>query len=129
LKISILSTGSRQEPGIDNVAEWSFPKEGNLEQDENNTLFGDWVIPNTQITEAVLNSENLFIKKRQTLLINCEKTKYVFGFYKPVENDFIFPFEVRVTKRRSFIGKLVLFAVAVLLLSSLWQLFRYLVTT
>jgi len=129
VKASIHSTGSRLEPRIDNVVEWSFPKEGDLVIDENSTRFGDWVIPNALIGEAVLNSERLIIKKRQTLLINCDGAKYAFGFYTPVGSDFAFPFEVRVTDKRSFIGKLILFAVAIFVINLFWQLIKYTVKT
>lgn len=125
MKKSIQSTGSRLEPGTDNLEEWSFPREGTLELDEDSTRFGDWVIPNTKITAAVLNSERFLVMKRQTLLIKCDEGKYIFGFNNPVENDFIFPFDVRITERRSFIGKLMLFAIAIFLLNILWQILKY----
>ena len=129
LKQSIHSTGSRLEPRLDKVIEWSFPKEGELVINADNLRFGEWIIPNTKITDAVLNSERLFIKKRQTLLINCEGAKYSFGFYNLVGGDVVFPFEVRITERRSLMGKLVLIAIAVVLFNVAWQLIKYTVKT
>ena len=127
VKASIHATGSRLEPRIDNVVEWSYPIEGELEIHEGSARFGDWVIPNNEVSDAVLNTERFLFKRRQTLLIESDGQKYVFGFYDPIDVDFEFPFAVRVTEKRSFVGKLLLFAVAAFLLGITWELVKLIV--
>ncbi len=125
MKALIHSTGSRLEPRIDNVVEWSYPIEGELEINENNAKFGEWIIPKDEVSDAVLNTERFMFKKRQTLLIESDGLKYVFGFFDPINGDFVFPFEVRITERRSFIGKLMLFAIVVFFVGITWELVKY----
>ncbi len=110
---SIAVTGSRLEPRIDQAIEWSFPEKGSLVIQKDVTQFQDWVIPNSEIKDAVLNNERLIFKNRQSLLLDCGRDKYVFGLISNIEQDTNFPFDVRVTKKRSFMGKLMLFGIAI----------------
>ena len=124
VKKSIHSTGSRLEPGIDNVVEWSSLKEGELKFSSEDTTFGDWVIPNAQVTDAILNNQRYFFGKHQSLIINCDETEYNFVFHNRVESDFKFPFKVRATERKSLLWYLMVITISVILLDLLWNLVK-----
>ncbi len=84
---SIAVTGSRLEPRIDQTIEWSFPEKGSLVLQKDVTQFQDWVIPNSEIKDAVLNCERFIFKNRQSLLLDCGRDKYVFGLISNIEQD------------------------------------------
>ena len=113
------------EPRIDGVVEWSHPAEGLLKLFDDKITFNKWEIPVEGISDAVLNTERLMFKKRQTLLIRGESGKYSFGFYDLIEDDFEFPFAVRRTERRSFVGKAILFGIALVVFRVIWEIFKY----
>ena len=67
------------EPRIDQVVEWSRSKKDKLEIDDYGICFGEWTIPREMVKDAVLNTERIVIKKRQSLLVDCGEGKYIFG--------------------------------------------------
>lgn len=69
------------------MVEWSYPIKGDLVLDSNGAQFENWVIPKTQVVDAVLNIERLLIKKQQSLLVDCGEEKYMFGLYKPIDHS------------------------------------------
>ena len=122
MKKSFMATGSRLEPRIDQVVEWSLSKKDKLEIDDYGIRFGEWTIPREMVKDAVLNTERIVIAKRQSLLVDCGEGKYIFGLFDHIDNDLIFPFKVRVTHNRSYMGKLGLLAIAMFFLNVAWDI-------
>ena len=104
------------------MVEWSYPVKGDLALYPNEARFENWVIPRAQVIDAALNTERLLFKKRQSLLVDCGESKYMFGLYNSIDSDIEFPFQVRVTEKRSFVGKLILFGVVIFLINISWQI-------
>lgn len=110
-------TGMRQEPRLDGVIDWSYPTEGHLEIGLKSCRFGDWLIDNQSVDEAVVNTESMFFRKNQQLVIRAGSDKYMFGLFEPIDNSYQFPFNVQFTRSRSFAGKIVLIGTVIICIS------------
>ena len=97
----------RKEPRIDGVLEWSRSEEGTLEFESEVTRFGDWLIYNSEIDNAVLNSERLWFRSTLTLAISSGPDHYLFALVEHVDRNYQFPFPVTFTNTNSFLGKLI----------------------
>jgi hypothetical protein len=123
--ISSLSvTALRREPRVDGVLEWSRGEPGNLNIGTSRLTFNDWSIPYDSIYDAVLNKETMFFRKTQTLAIKSDEGEFMFSFHEPIEEVNEIPFQIRITERRSFIGKLFLFGFIMLLVNIAWNLLK-----
>lgn len=121
---SIKVTGLRREPRVDEVLEWSRGETGNLKFGANQLEFNDWSIPFKSIHDAVLNKETVLFRKVRTLAIKSEAGEFMFTFHEPIKETTKFPFQIRITERKSFIGKLILFALVILLVDIIWNIFK-----
>ena len=121
---SIRVTGLRREPRVDDVLEWSRGETGNLDLGANQLTFNDWSIPYDSIHDAVLNKEIMLFRKMQTLAIKSDAGEYMFTLHDPIEETNKIPFQIRVTEKKSFVGKLFLFAVVILLVDIAWNIFK-----
>jgi hypothetical protein len=104
-----LAIGTRKEPRIDGVLEWSRPEKGILVFQDGETIFKDWIIRNEEIDEAVLNSEKMYWKLTQSLAIRSGTDEYLFSLTEPLSSSHNFPFDVHTTSKASFAGKFVKF--------------------
>ena len=118
-------TAIRTEPRFDGLVEWSSSVVGDLEVGARDLIFKDWVIPFENIQDAVLNKEVFFWRKVVTLAVNSESCKYVFTIRESTVNEEIFPFPVRITRRKSPMGKAVLIAAALGIANIVWGLLSY----
>ena len=98
--------GMRREPRVDGVLEWSRSEEGSIEFEGEITKFGDWIIHNNEIENAVLNTEKLLWNSTQSLAIRSESGEYLFVLSEPVNETYQFPFPTSFTYSSSFFGKL-----------------------
>ena len=117
-------TGVRREPRVDGVLEWSRGENGELNFESNRVTFNDWSIPYTNVLDAVVNRESILFRKTQTLAIRSEDGQFMFYFHKPTEELRDIPFEIRVTEKRSFIGKLFLLMIILFLVNLVWNLLK-----
>ena len=96
---AIKATGVRTETGVDGNISWAPAKTAELIIGENELRFDDWVIPNSEIIDAVLNTERFLTKKRQSLGVQLSDSKCMFNFHSVLENDYRLPFKSRKTER------------------------------
>ena len=123
-KFTIKVTALRVEPRIDNVKEWSRGETGNLDLGANQLTLDDWSVPYRSIQDAVLNTETMFFRKVQTLAIKSDAGEYMFTLHEPMEETSKLLFPVRITERKSPIGKLFLFGVVIFFVSIAWNIFK-----
>lgn len=117
-------TGLRREPRVDNVLEWSRGEIGNLDFGIEHVRFNDWSIPYSSIQDAVLNKEFMLFRKVQTLAIKSDDGEYMFTLHDLVDETRRFPFQLRITERRSFVGKVFLLAIIVFLVGIGWDILK-----
>jgi len=110
----------RTEPQLDGGTMWSQPQRGNLLLGAKSLRFNDWEIPVSNIEEAVFNTDRIVFSKRQSLAVNCGEMHYLFNLEKAVDVP-AFPFRVEITERRTFIGKLIISALAIFVVGVTWN--------
>lgn len=121
---SLTVTGIRLEPRVDDVVEWSRGEDGELEFGPDTVTFMGWSVPYVLIQDAVLNSERMYLRKVQCLALKAETGQYMFTLHQPIATANDFPFPVRVTERRTLVGKWVFLGVAVFILKLTWDILR-----